>query len=174
MSLRQIHQHVADSRTTRLFLAFAGFFITDALIAEFVGVKIFSLEATLGVPDFQWHMLGIKGTLTFTSGVLFWPLIFILTDIINEYFGLRGVRLISWLATAFIAWAFFAAYVAIGLAPAPFWVQSNAALGVPDIQRAYAQIFGQGMWTIGGSIVAFLLGQLIDVTRLPSHPSPHG
>ena len=65
---------------------------------------------------------------------------------------------------AFIGWAFLCAYVAIGLAPAPFWVDANAALGVPDIQRAYALIFGQGMWTIAGSIVAFLVGQLIDVS----------
>jgi uncharacterized integral membrane protein (TIGR00697 family) len=36
-------------------------------------------------------------------------------------------------------------------------------MGVPDIQKAYAQIFGQGLWTICGSIVAFLVGQLIDV-----------
>ena len=64
----------------------------------------------------------------------------------------------------FISWAFLAAYIAISLAPAPFWVDANAALGVPDIQRAYALIFGQGMWTISGSIVAFLVGQLIDVT----------
>jgi uncharacterized integral membrane protein (TIGR00697 family) len=42
-------------------------------------------------------------------------------------------------------------------------VSSYAALGVPDVQTAYAQIFGQGLWTIGGSIIAFLLGQLVDV-----------
>jgi hypothetical protein len=36
-------------------------------------------------------------------------------------------------------------------------------MGVPDIQQAYAIIFGQGLWTIGGSIVAFLVGQLVDV-----------
>jgi uncharacterized integral membrane protein (TIGR00697 family) len=56
-----------------------------------------------------------------------------------------------------------AAYAAIGLAPAGFWVDINAGLGVPDIQKAYALIFGQGLWTICGSIVAFLVGQLIDV-----------
>ncbi|MET0292183.1 MAG: queuosine precursor transporter [Steroidobacteraceae bacterium] len=156
--------HVADQRSVRLFLALAGFFITDALIAEFVGVKIFSLEATLGLADVHWNLFGIAGTLTFTAGVLFWPFVFILTDLINEYYGLRGVRLVSWLAAAFIAYAFLAAYIAIGLAPAPFWLQSNAQLGVPDIQGAYAQIFGQGMWTIGGSLLAFIIGQLVDVT----------
>jgi uncharacterized integral membrane protein (TIGR00697 family) len=156
--------HVADSRSTRLFLALAGFFIADALIAEFVGVKIFSLEATLGWAPFDWHLFGISGNLSFTAGVIYWPFVFLLTDLINEYFGLRGVRLVSWLAVAFICWAFLAAYGAIHLAPAPFWIDANAALGVPDIQNAYAQIFGQGLWTIAGSIVAFLLGQLIDVS----------
>jgi len=156
--------HPAEQRAVRLFLALAGFFITDALLAEFVGVKIFSLERTLGVDDVHWNLLGASGTLNFTAGVIYWPLVFVLTDVINEYFGLRGVRLVSWLAVAFIGWAFLCAYVAIGLAPAPFWVDANAALGVPDIQRAYALIFGQGMWTIAGSIVAFLVGQLIDVS----------
>jgi queuosine precursor transporter len=155
--------HLVDDRATRLFIALAGFFITDALLAEFVGVKIFSLEATLGQPDIHWSFLGVSGTLSFTAGVIYWPVVFILTDLINEYYGVRGVRLVSWLAVAFISWAFVAAYVAISLAPAPFWVESNAALGVPDIQRAYALIFGQGMWTIMGSILAFLIGQLVDV-----------
>jgi uncharacterized integral membrane protein (TIGR00697 family) len=156
--------HLAESRATRLFLALAGFLITDALLAEFVGVKIFSLERTLGVDDVQWSLLGVSGTLSFTAGVIYWPLVFILTDLINEYFGRRGVRLVSWLAVAFIAWAFFAAWIAISLAPAGFWVEANAELGVPDIQRAYQLIFGQGMWVIVGSITAFLIGQLIDVT----------
>jgi hypothetical protein len=155
--------HLADHRSARLFLALAGFFITDAVLAEFVGVKIFSLEQTLGIQDVHWSLLGASGTLSFTAGVVYWPLVFVLTDLINEYFGLRGVRLVSWLAVAFISWAFLCAYVAISLAPAPFWVQANAELGVPDIQKAYALIFGQGMWTIVGSLIAFLVGQLVDV-----------
>jgi len=152
-----------DNKASRLFIVLAGFFLTNAILAEFVGVKIFSLEATLGAAPLHWSLLGIDGTLTFTAGVLLWPFVFILTDTINEYFGVRGVRFISWTAVVFIAYAFLAAYSAIALAPADFWLSSNAALGVPDVQRAYAQIFGQGLWTIGGSIIAFLLGQLIDV-----------
>lgn len=152
-----------DQRANRLFIVLAGFFLTNALIAEFVGVKIFSLEQTLGAPPFHWSLFGIDGTLNFTAGVLLWPFVFIMTDVINEYFGVRGVRLISWIAVLFIAYAFVAAYAAIALAPAGFWVEVNAGLGVPDVQKAYAVVFGQGLWTIGGSIVAFLVGQLIDV-----------
>ncbi len=152
-----------DHRANRLFIVLAGFFLTNALIAEFVGVKIFSLEDTVGASPFHWSLFGIDGTLNFTAGVLLWPFVFIMTDVINEYFGVRGVRLISWIAVAFITYAFLAAYVAISLAPAAFWVDVNKDLGVPDINRAYALVFGQGMWTICGSIVAFLVGQLIDV-----------
>jgi queuosine precursor transporter len=153
-----------DHRANRLFIVLAGFFLTNALIAEFVGVKIFALEATVGAEPFHWSMFGIDGTLNFTAGVLLWPFVFIMTDVINEYFGVRGVRLISWIAVVFIGYAFLAAYAAIALAPAQFWIDVNAGLGVPDVQKAYAVVFGQGLWTIGGSIVAFLVGQLIDVT----------
>ena len=152
-----------DSRANRLFLILTGFFLTNALIGEFVGVKIFALEATLGAPPFNWSLFGINGTLNFTAGVIVWPFVFILTDVINEYFGVRGVRFISWVAVGLISYAFLAAYVAISLEPARFWVDINAGMGVPDIQKAYSQIFGQGLWTICGSIVAFLVGQLIDV-----------
>ena len=152
-----------DARASRLFIVLTGFFLTNAIIGEFVGVKIFALEATLGADPFNWSLFGINGTLNFTAGVIVWPFVFILTDVINEYFGVRGVRFISWVAVALISYAFLAAFVAISLAPAPFWVDINAGMGVPDIQKAYAQIFGQGMWTICGSIVAFIVGQLVDV-----------
>ncbi len=154
---------VIDNKAGRLFIVLSGFFLANAIMAEFVGVKIFSLEATLGVQPFHWKLLGIEGTLNFTTGVLLWPFVFILTDTINEYFGVRGVRFISWTAAVFIAYAFLTAYVSIALSPADFWVSSNAALGVPNVQNAYAQIFGQGLWTIGGSLIAFLIGQFVDV-----------
>jgi queuosine precursor transporter len=152
-----------DSRAVRVFIVLAAFLACNALIAEFVGVKIFALEPTLGVDTFNWDLFGQRGSLSFTSGVLLWPFVFLMTDIINEYFGRRGVRLVSWLAVALILYAFMAAYLAISLTPAEFWVGVNRERGVPDMQAAFANIFGQGMWTIGGSVLAFLIGQLIDV-----------
>lgn len=150
-------------RAQKLFLVLAGIFICNALLAEFVGVKIFALEATLGIAEFDWRLFGQQGSLNFTAGVLLWPVVFILTDVINEYFGLRGVRFISWLTVGLIAYAFLFAYAAIALVPAPWWVAAGRAQGVPDMQAAFAAVFGQGLWTIAGSIVAFLLAQLIDV-----------
>lgn len=150
-------------RAQKLFLVLTAIFITNALIAEFVGVKIFALEDTLGLSPFNWNLFGQQGSLNFTAGVMLWPIVFVLTDLINEYFGQRGVRFISWLAVALILYAFMFAYFAIGLAPAGWWVGVGAEQGVPDMQKAFAAIFGQGMWSIGGSITAFLVAQLIDV-----------
>jgi queuosine precursor transporter len=153
-----------DERASRLFLVLAAFLASNALIAEFVGVKIFALEPTLGIETLNWNLFDQSGSLSFTSGVLLWPFVFLLTDIINEFYGTRGVRFISWLTVALISYGFIAAYLAIALAPAAFWVGVNSERGVPDMQAAFANIFGQGMWTIGGSITAFLIGQLIDVS----------
>jgi len=150
-------------RTSRLFVVLTGFFVANAIIAEFVGVKIFALEATLGRSPFGWTLFGQAGSLSFTAGVLWWPVVFIMTDVINEYFGRRGVRFISLLTVCLISYAFVAAYLAIALAPAAWWVTVNQSRGVPDMQAAFANVFGQGMWTIGGSITAFLIGQLVDV-----------
>jgi len=152
-----------NPKAQRLFVVLAGFFVTNALMAEFIGVKIFALEATLGIEPLEWNLFGQTGSLSFTAGTLLWPFVFVLTDVVNEYFGRRGVRLVSWLTVFLIAWAFVFAFVAIGLAPAPWWVEVGRPQGVPDMQGAYAVVFGQGLWTIAGSITAFLIGQLIDV-----------
>jgi queuosine precursor transporter len=152
------------SRSTRLFILLTAFFVGNAVVAEFVGVKIFALEPTLGLPPFDWNLFGQSGSLNFTAGVLIWPIVFILTDVINEYFGRRGVRLISYAAIAMISYGFLFAYASIQLAPADFWITVNAERGVPDMQAAYSNVFGQGLWTIGGSITAFFVGQVIDVS----------
>ena len=88
---------------------------------------------------------------------------FVFTDVVNEYFGRRGVRLISWTAAALIAYGFAFAFAAIALKPASWWVGAAQSQGVPDYQAAFAAVFGQGLWTIAGSLVAFMLGQLIDI-----------
>ena len=152
-----------STRAQTLFVVLAGFFIANALLAQFIGVKIFALEESLGLAPFNWNLFGQSGSLSFTAGVLLWPVVFVMTDVVNEYFGPRGVRLVSWLAVGLILYAFAFAYLAIALAPAAWWTAAARSEGVPDLQAAFAAIFGQGLWTIAGSVTAFLVGQLIDV-----------
>jgi queuosine precursor transporter len=156
--------HLLDDRATRLFIGLAAFFCVNAVLAEFIGVKIFALEDTLGIAPMQWNLFGQTGSLSFTAGTLLWPVVFVFTDVINEFYGKRGVRMITWIAVALILYGFVFAFAAIHLVPADWWVESVKSQGVPDYQKAFAAVFGQGLWTIGGSVVAFLLGQLIDVS----------
>ena len=150
-------------RAVRLFIALAAFFCVNAVLAEFIGVKIFALEDTLGIDPLQWNLFGQSGSMSFTAGTLLWPVVFLMTDVVNEFFGKRGVRFISWLAAVLIVYGFAFAFAAISLAPAGWWVDAAQAQGVPDYQKAFAAVFGQGLWTIAGSLVAFMLGQLIDI-----------
>jgi len=152
-----------DDRALRLFVMLAGFFCVNAVLAEFIGVKIFALEDTLGLEPLQWNLFGQSGSLSFTAGTLLWPVVFLMTDVVNEFYGRRGVRLISWMAALLIAYGFVFAFAAISLAPAGWWVKAAEAQGVADYQAAFSAVFGQGLWTIAGSLVAFMLGQLIDV-----------
>ncbi len=152
-----------QDRAVLLFIVLAAFFCANAVLAELIGVKIFALEDTLGIAPLNWNLFGQTGSLSFTAGTLLWPVVFVMTDTINEFFGKRGVRFISWLAAVLISYGFLFAFAAIALVPASWWVTAMQAEGVPDYQAAFAAVFGQGMWTIAGSLVAFMVGQLIDV-----------
>ena len=151
-------------KKTKLFIILGGFFITNALIAEMIGGKIFSLEDTLGLTVTEFELFG-EPNLSFnlTAGVLLWPVVFIMTDIINEYYGVKGVRFLSYLTVGLILFAFVVTYGAIHLSPASWWPSAYRDKGVPDMQKAFAAIFNQGNRIIIASVVAFLIAQLLDV-----------
>ncbi len=168
---------VIHNKAARLFIFLGGFFIANALIAEFIGVKIFSLEKLLGFEPMEITIFGVpRLAFNLTTGVLLWPFVFVLTDVINEYYGKRGVRLLSFLTVGLISYAFIMFYLGINTPPADFWPQShfsNPSLTleeqeeirskVSDYNYAYRLVFGQGLWIIIGSLVAFLIGQFVDV-----------
>lgn len=157
-------QNILNSKSVRLFIILGSFFIANALIAEFMGVKIFSFERSLGASPVGWQLLGGVWNFDLSAGVLLWPVVFIMTDIINEYYGRRGVKFLSWLTAGLIAYAFFMYYFSINLTPTDWWYKSQEARGVADMSAAYNGIFGQGLGIIIGSLSAFLLAQLLDVT----------
>jgi len=101
-----------------------------------------------------------------TAGAVIWPIVFVTTDIINEYFGKKGVRKISFLTAGLIAYVFVVISVVTILVPADFWLDVNAQTPSGDsfdISYAFNTIFRQGLGIIIGSLTAFLLGQLVDV-----------
>ena len=158
-----LHSLLKD-KPAKLFIGITAFFVANALIAECIGGKIFSLEKVFGMAPSNFTLFGVPHlSFNLTCGVLLWPLEFVITDVVNEYFGPKAVRRISYTAVALISYAFLMFYLAMHIAPADFWVSSKTADGMPSMQLAFESIFGQGMWIILGSLIAFLVSQFIDV-----------
>ena len=150
------------SRKQKLFIFLFGLFLTNAIVAEIIGVKIVSIERSFGFQPLgllTWW--GEKWDLNQTAGSLNWPLVFITSDIINDYFGKKGVKFISYTTAIFIAFAFFIIYLATILVPADFWLAVNKDL---NINTAFSLIFRQGLGIIIGSLSAFLVSQIIDAS----------
>ena len=132
---------------------FVGFFVT----AELLGAKLFEFSlAGLGPRD-----LGLGGAATFvaTAGVLAFPLTFVLTDIINEYFGVATVRLFTWVGIGVNLLVQGVVRAAIAT-PAVSFVEGTSAA---EVQAAYELALGQTWAIVIASLVAFALGQLLDV-----------
>lgn len=133
---------VLATRRDRLFLLLAAFFLGNALLAEMIGGKLFQVET-------RWHVF------TLSVGVILWPVVFLVSDMVNEYFGRNGVKRLTFLAAGVIAYAFVALFVA-GMIP--------AASFSPVDDASFRSVFLQSQWIIVGSIAAFLTAQLVDVS----------
>lgn len=157
--------HLEQKRHT-LFVVLAGIFLTNAIVAELIGVKIFSGEQTLGFSPANLNILGFTMDFNLTAGAVIWPVVFITSDLINEYFGKPGVKRISYLAAFFIAYSFLVIFLTIKLPPAQWWLDANKTDNAGhyfNMDFAFNKILGQGQRIIVSSLAAFLIGQLIDV-----------
>ena len=144
-----------NNKKTFLFITLSGIFLTNAIIAEVIGVKIFSLEGLLGSRPANIKLLGdLILDFNLTAGVLVWPVVFVTTDIINEYFGKEAVRKISYLTAVFLIYIFLIIWIATLLPPAEFWIENNK-LGeqntIFNINYSFSRIFSQGLGIIGGN-----------------------
>ncbi len=156
-----------EKKRTNLFLVLSGIFISNALLAELIGVKIFSGEALFGLPGAQLAILGSNLDFNLTAGVIIWPIVFVTTDIINEYFGKQGVKKVSILTVILILYAFLVIAIVTSLPPAQFWLEINKTdtQGNPfNIDYAFNAVYRQGLGIIIGSVIAFLVSQFLDAT----------
>jgi uncharacterized integral membrane protein (TIGR00697 family) len=154
-----------QSRKTTLYLVLSCIFITNAILAEFGGVKVFSVENLFGLRPTHFHIFDFVLDFNMSVGVLIWPVVFILSDLMNEYFGKVGVRRISIITAIMIGYGFLVILGWTKMPPADFWLQVNGqdVQGRPfDINYAYSTIFRQGLGIIIGSLTAFLVSQMVD------------
>jgi len=141
-----------QNKRNNIFFILSGIFISNAIIAEILGTKIFEFDFIL-----NFNM---------SVGVIIWPVVFITTDIINEYFGKKGIKKISYFTILLIIYVFIIIYMSTKLTPNNYWLNINSVdnHGNPfNIDYAYNIIFLQSTGIIIGSIIAFLIAQILDV-----------
>lgn len=155
-------KNILARREVILFVILGGFFVSNALVAEIIGVKVFSVEKTLGLDLFQWNLLGTVRNLDLSAGLILWPIVFIMTDIINEYYGRRGVRILTWLTVGLISYAFIMIYGTMYTVPAEWWLSTGQKFGLENMQVGFKAIFTQTSGIILGSITAFAVSQFLD------------
>jgi len=158
--------NVHEQKRNKLFVVLAALFLTNAIIAELIGVKIFSGEQALGLQPANLNIFGFVMDFNLTAGAVIWPVVFITSDLINEYFGKPGVKRISYLAAFFIGYSFLVIYLTMNLPPAQWWMEANNTDNAGhyfNMDFAFNKILGQGQRIIVASLAAFLIGQLIDV-----------
>lgn len=139
-------------RKTWLFVVLAGLFITNAVTAELISNKLISIPIAFNV-------FGHKiGPLVTVIGILPWPVVFLLTDLLNEFYGAKTVRKLSWITSGLILYCFIIVGVSLKI----------PALEIPNSSladnRSYNLVFGQAQMVIVGSIAAFLFSQLLDAS----------
>lgn len=128
---------MVQTRRELVYFILGGFFLTNAILGELTGGKLFEVNGVV-----------------LSIGVIPWPVVFLTTDLINEYYGRSGVKKLTYLAVGMVIYSFIMLFAAMQV---PAWENS------PVSSEMFAGVFGQSMWIIVGSIVAFLVAQLIDV-----------
>ncbi len=130
---------IFSSKRNLIYIILAGLFITNAIVAELIGSKLIHI-----------------GPFVMSIGIIPWPIVFLTTDIINEYYGRAGVKKLSLITAGLIGYAFIILFIAIKV---------PAAVGISTVTDAqFYAVFGQSLWIIVGSLVAFIFSQLIDVS----------
>lgn len=121
-----------------VYIILGGLFITNAIVAELIGGKLIEI-----------------GPFILSVGILPWPIVFVATDLINEHFGKTGVKKLTFLTTGLIIYSFIILFFAM-------IIPASGVSAVSD--DAFNQVFGQSMWIIVASVIAFVISQLLDVS----------
>jgi queuosine precursor transporter len=136
-----------DARLT-LFITLVSVFMTCLVVGDIIGGKLTS-----------FHLFGKEWV--FSVGQLAFPVTFILTDILNEFYGRRVVRVVTFIAFFMVGITFCLIYAAAALPWAPFTLEPTWA-GVSP--KEFGIVFTQATEIQIGSMIAFLLGNLIDIS----------
>lgn len=141
------HEPHAFTLAQKVYLWLATIFIASLLIADIVGIKLFRIPLPFTLFGFD--------AIEHTCGMLTFPVTFLLTDLVNEYYGPRAARRITYLGLAAALFVFGV----INLAQAMPYL--DAPYNVRPEQ--FDAIFGSAKVMYLASLCAYLVGQLSDI-----------
>ncbi len=136
-------------RYNMIYLVFIGIFVAFMVLTNTVGVKLFQVQ---GIKIFG-------GNLILPVSIVWYPLTFLITDIVSEMYGAKHARILVIMGFTMSLLLLAFAFIGIGLplAEGPY-------TGLPfDFQVAYTAIFGLAWRLLLGSMAAYLLAQFVDV-----------
>lgn len=139
--------HWTPDVKTRLYIWLTGIFVTCLLMANVLGVKLFAYKLTLG---------SLEIPVEHTVGMLPFPITFVLTDLLNEYYGKKAARRVTWIAFAMAVIAFILIYAGRRM---------PILEGIPGTAdgKSFENIFGSSSLMYLASIIAFLIGSMLDI-----------
>jgi queuosine precursor transporter len=136
-----------DSRV-RLFVVLAGVFVTSLVVADIIGVKLF-----------QVHLGPLSPVMS--VGMLVFPVTFVLTDILNEFYGKKAARFVTLVGLGLALFAFLVIHIALGMEWAPL-TRDPSYTGT--VQASFDNVFGGSQRILIASMIAYLIGQFLDIT----------
>ncbi len=123
----------------------------DFMMAAFVAVLICSnlIGAAKLVQFNEWEIFGWPVGV-FGAGILFFPLSYVLGDVLTEVYGYARARRVVWAGFAAVLFMAFMAWAVVAMPPAPGW----------GGQAAYEEVFGLTWRIVLASVIAFWAGEL--------------
>lgn len=122
----------------------------DFVMAAFVAILLLSNVIGAGKVAQVW-LPGI-GWWPFGAGILFFPVSYVIGDVLTEVYGYARARRVIWAGTAAVLFMAFMSWVVVALPPAPEWTN----------QAAYETIFGQVPRIVLASVCAFWAGEFVN------------
>ena len=145
----------------------AALFVVALVLTNVIGTKLFMVDLGLPTSGFWGWICAplnyFEGE-TLTSGILTYPLTFLLTDLVSEIWGKRRANLMVIFGFVMSLMMLGVLQMAVHLSPSPYWTQSGFGLEDPSqMQNAFEAVFANPGVLLGASMCAYLVAQLFDV-----------
>ncbi len=131
-----------------LFLTLAAFFITSLVVGDLIGGKL------MGVPLFGEVRL-------LSAGFIPFPITFLLTDLLNEFYGKRAARIVTFVGLGMAVFTLLVVTLAVA---APWHPVTQSADWQGNTPAQYDAVFASGRRILIASMVAYIVAQLLDIS----------